>query len=851
MFKDKYTKLLPATKQRKISDKLPRMYFVDQNIIRTDKNHLFGVLHLEGVHVTTESVETINHYDDLWHSVIASLDDNFGVMCHLMRRLVSADFNVKGSSQFTQALVTKYRSRYLKAHLYRNDLYITVLYKGLSNLTLENSVGVIQRLFSKNNKDDIEQKINIACGALKGKLEEILGVLGDVSKKNKQETQSFSARILDVDDQKQHSEILNYLGALVTGLEDISYCYPNDPLYGMKGMAQKTTTNLTNRFSKFVKFPFGNIGEFLANQEISFGRKRWLSFDENNKLANLLTVKQYGSMTTPVTFRNLLTVDSELLLTVSYFPLSKDKGLSMVNSARRKLIDSGDKAISQQEDIAYFEDDIASERVGVGSFHNSIMVLSKDKETLKNKTNEIIKLYAAEDFRCIPETFNVDAAFWAQFPGNIHKITRARVVSSRVFCHFFPMHNFPTGHTNRTHLGEALCLVDTPSKTPMFFNYHQKKSGSKNDFVPGHGFIVGANGFGKTTMMLFFDAMFEKYGARTFFFDRDCGAEIYFRATDNPYQVYRPSDAKNINQNPFSLADTEQNRIFLIDFMCALVIDEHETECPSEIKKDMTTLVHYAYDHVPASQRCLSTVVRLRLRHDFPRYDALEEWLRSTDGSRDGIYAEYFDNLTDDLEVGQVQKMGFDMTQLLSKPKLSSVMLMYIFHKIEQTIQEGSSKPTAIILDEGWFYLKSKIMSDWMSAKLATLRKGNAFLVLGTQVAESILDSPIKDTFLVNASFSILAPNPKAKWDTYSALNISHSQYEFIKNTPPTTRKALLKQDHEAAIFTLNLAGFEKEMAVLSGNSNTRVLMYQLIEKYGSKSSDWLTYFYQELGFDA
>jgi len=411
------------------------------------------------------------------------------------------------------------------------------------------------------------------------------------------------------------------------------------------------------------------------------------------------------------------------------------------------------------------------------------------------------------------------------------------------------MHNFPTGHSHCTHLGEAMCLVDTPSKTPMFFNYHQKGSGKQNDFVPGHGYIIGGNGFGKTTMMLFFDAIMEKYGARTFFFDRDRGGEIYFRATNNPYQVYKPDQAKTINQNPFLMADTPDNRGFLIEWLCALVMREDELECPEDIKEDMTTIVNYAYKHIPASQRSLSKAVRLRLRHDFPRYKLLEEWLRSENGVKeDGIYAEYFDNLVDDLDVGNVQKMGFDMTALLKHKRLTNVMMMYIFHKIELTIEEGSLHPTAIILDEGWFYLKSPYMAKWLEEKLATLRKNNAFIILGTQVAESILKSPVKDAFLANSAFGVLAPNDKAAWATYSQLNVTAAQFEFIKNTPVSTRRALYKQNHESAVINLNLSGFEREMAVLSGNNHSRPMMYEAIKEHGSNADDWLPHFYHKMG---
>jgi type IV secretion system protein VirB4 len=628
-------------------------------------------------------------------------------------------------------------------------------------------------------------------------------------------------------------------------LDDVNYRYPAEPMYGFRdSQASKKS---------FKKFPHGNLCEFISTNPILTGDNQNIVFkrvDGTEKMANMISVKTYGSGTTPLSFKRLLSVDAEFLLTASFAPIMRGAALRRVSRAVKKLEESNDKAVSQHEAIAQLEDDIASEKVSLGEFHTSVMVLADDEESLETACNEIIKIYGESDFRAVVEVMNHEASFLAQFPTNTQYLTRIRLTPSDVFCHFFPFHNFPTGHTHQTHLGEGLCLIDTPSKTPMWFNFHEPEKGAgENDMCPGHGMIVGGNKAGKTTAMLAFDALSEKYGGRTFFFDRDGGAAIYMWATGNKYFEFDSKNIKKFGLNPFKMPDSPENRAFLVDWLCVLSRNEDEISVPSEIKELMVDVVAHAYEELkdmPSLQN-LSGVLKPYLPRNFKRMSNIRLWLKGSGIYEDGAFSDYFDNENDDMDFKSSLKTGFDMTAVLETKdqRLITAVMMYLMHRI---MGELDGSLMRIFLDEGWFMLDDPWWQNWLKNKLPTARKENFFIVIGTQSPSSILKSPIASMFLDNSAFSIFFANSKADWNTYDKYNITFAEFQTIKNTSRALRHFIYKQGHDSAVCKFNLSGdqFKKPLKILSTNIKTKELARSLRVEFGNDPKDWLPAFYED-----
>src|SRR6185312_3729221 len=133
------------------------------------------------------------------------------------------------------------------------------------------------------------------------------------------------------------------------------------------------------------------------------------------------------------------------------------------------------------------------------------------------------------------EDLALEAAFWAQLPGNFSLRPRKAPITSRNFAALAPFHNYPAGHATGNHWGDALTVLITSARSPFHFSLHASdptdpEGGSRKD--TGHTLICGPTGSGKTVFIGFLVALLSRQGATQILFDKDRGLEILVRALD-------------------------------------------------------------------------------------------------------------------------------------------------------------------------------------------------------------------------------------------------------------------------------------------------------------------------------
>ena len=70
------------------------------------------------------------------------------------------------------------------------------------------------------------------------------------------------------------------------------------------------------------------------------------------------------------------------------------------------------------------------------------------------------------------EDLALEAAFWAQLPGNFAVRPRKAPITSRNFAAMAPFHNYPVGRATGNHWGEALSMFVTSARSPYHFSLH-------------------------------------------------------------------------------------------------------------------------------------------------------------------------------------------------------------------------------------------------------------------------------------------------------------------------------------------------------------------------------------------
>ncbi|MCZ6886605.1 MAG: VirB4 family type IV secretion/conjugal transfer ATPase, partial [Rickettsia endosymbiont of Ixodes persulcatus] len=375
------------------------------------------------------------------------------------------------------------------------------------------------------------------------------------------------------------------------------------------------------------------------------------------------------------------------------------------------------------------------------------------------------------------------------------------------------------------HWGEYVTVLDTTSGTPFYFNFHVRDV--------GHTLIIGPTGAGKTVLMNFLCAEAQKFKPRMFFFDKDRGAEIFIRALNGVYTVIDPG--LKCNFNPLQLEDTSENRTFILEWLCVLVTSNGES-LTAQDNKILSQAVSGNF-RLERKDRRLSNVIAF-LGIDTPNSLAsrIAMWVGK------GSHAKIFDNEIDDIDLQKARVFGFDMTELLKDPISLAPVLLYIFHRINISLD---GQKTMIVLDEAWALIDNPVFAPKIKDWLKVLRKLNTFVIFATQSVEDAAKSRISDTLIQQTATQIFLPNLKATDIYRSAFMLSQREYILIKTTDPTTRYFLIKQGIDAIVAKVNLDGMNNIISVLSGRVETVILLDQIREKYGNDPDKWLPIFYE------
>ena len=113
-----------------------------------------------------------------------------------------------------------------------------------------------------------------------------------------------------------------------------------------------------------------------------------------------------------------------------------------------------------------------------------------------------------------------------------------------------------------------------------------------------------------------------------------------------------------------------------------------------------------------------------------------------------------------------------------------------------------------------------------------------------TQSPKTVTTSAIRHVVLDNLATLILFPNSLADRETYiERLQLSESQFQFLKDTPVESRVFLYKQGNDALLCKLDLSEMPEFIRILSGNTKSVKLLDALIKEVGDSPEVWVPEF--------
>jgi type IV secretion system protein VirB4 len=471
-------------------------------------------------------------------------------------------------------------------------------------------------------------------------------------------------------------------------------------------------------------------------------------------------------------------------------------------------------------------DELTSNRFVMGDHQASVLVYGQDLRSLADHLSKARAMLADCGLVVAREDLGLEAAFWAQFPGNFKYRVRPAAISSKNFAAFAPFHTHPTGKAQGNHWGPAVALLRTSSGSPFYFNFHVGDV--------GHTFICGPTGSGKTVVQNFMLAQLEKLGARQVIIDKDRGSEIFVRASGGAYLALKPGVPTGFA--PFKALDySPANRVFLANLVRQLAAPTDRPLTPLEARAIDDAVAALA--PMSTKQRSISALRSLLGQRDAGGVGArLERWTQG------GALGWALDNDVDALPL-EANLSGFDITHVLDAPQIRTPLLMYLFHRL-QGLLDG--RRLVVDIDEFWKALGDEAFRALAQDGLNTYRKQNAMMVFGTLSAADVLRSPIAHTIVEQCATKIFLPNPHAnRADYVDGFGLTEREFALVRqDLSASQHRFLVKQGLNSVVAELNLSGLDDGLAVLSGRTETVALLDRLRAERGDDPAGWTQAFH-------
>jgi len=779
--------------ERSAEQCLPYVGHVGPCVVLLDDGSLLAIGPLHGVPTELAANEERNALARVLNGVWRNIaDDNVTAYVHLVRHRRVDDLpHAVFRNGFSAELDRLYRQRVLAGRLFENTYFLSVLVSPRNPLGGTPGARQAKRALAR-----LRRRYGSTAPPLLAQLEDIWGTLA-----RSLEGYELSRCGLRTRGPAQFSEIAEALRLILTG--------------------------------KFLPVPLvsGLLGNVIYTDRVIFGRRAYeIRTPGASRYGVLFGFREYPPATWPGMLASILTLPCPLVVTQSFGFLARPDSLAMLNLRERQMLAAGDKAISQIAGLADAQDQVASSESVMGTHHFSLAVYADSLADLDRQAGAARAELANAGAAVAQESLAMEAAYFAQLPGNLSWRPRPGVISSRNFSHLAGFDAFPRGNPHGR-WGPAMMRFRTTVATPY-------------DYVPhvgdvGMTAIFGRIGGGKTTFLLFLLAMFDQYmtarGGTVVFFDKDRGGELLIRAVGGRYLVVRSGAASGLAPLR-GLGDAPASRAFLVKWLKALIALDGHGPLPPEDDARLARGVA-AMLRLPSEMRSLQGLRQFLGWRDPKGAGArLERWCRG------GSLGWAFDGQHDDvaLDAGMV---GFDLTAVLGDPAIVEPAAHYLLHRIRSVVD---GRRFVLSCDEFRAYLINPQFREMWEDFMLTVRKSNAVVLLVTQQPEHVLTSTLGATLVGQCLTKVFFPTPTADEKVYrEQLHLTTGELRAIREEMlPGSRQFLIKRETGSVIVDFDLSAMPECIAVLSSRANTVRFAERLRAEAGTDdTAAWLPEF--------
>ena len=789
---------------------IPYASHVTRHIVKLSNGDYIATLRLQGAAHESADVQDINAWHDQLGGFMRNIaSPNTAVWSHVVRRTYCEYPGGEFAPGFCRDFNEKYRRFMDKDRMLVNELYLTLVFRPQPL----KAVRLLDR-FGKQDRRDLQQ----------GQLDE-LETMDDLIGVALASLDRYEPELLGCYQHRgnRFSEVLEFLAFLVDG-----------------------------QWRRFP-LPRAEIRDVLATARPFFGKGGLLSLKgpTETQYAAMVTIQEYPALTCPGILDALLGLPFEFVLTQSFTFLSKPVAVGRMQRQQSRMINAGDVASSQVDEIDHALDDLTSNRFVMGAHSLAMLIRADNTQALNGHISDTGAVLSDAGMKWAREEAGIAGAFWSQLPGNFEYRVRVGDITSRNFAAFSSFHNYPIGRIRNNQWGDAVTMFKTASGAPYYFNFHKGADGldakrtarlDPNHKDLANTVVIGKSGTGKTVLEMMLLAQSQKFNQpqngtplNCVVFDKDLGASVALRAMGGRYYALKNGQPSGFN--PFQLEPTANNLSFLERLVKQLVKRDGLPLMPRQ-EREISQAIAGVMAASRQRRRLGSVLEFLDPTDDNGLHPRLARWCRG------GSLAWLFDNSEDTLNLDHCSMVGFDVTEFLDNDETRTPTILYLFHRIENMI-DGRRIP--IFMDEFPRLLNDPEFSELAENKLVTIRKQNGFLVLFCQAPRQILRNPIAYAIVSQTATKIFLPNPEADHADYvDGFKLTEREFDIVKSLGEKSRRFLIKQGQNSVVAELDLRGFEDELAVLSGNTATALLAEKLVAELGDDPAVWLPEFHRK-----
>ena len=439
------------------ADRIPYGAHVAPRVIRTTFGDYLQAFRLGGADFETRDDEELNNWHErlnvLWRNIAAP---GVSLWTHVVRGRARIGGARTSGGGFAGRLQDRYLQRICGETLRQNEIYLSVLYRPAGM-----AAGLVARALARVERE-----------ALRQELAEGLDACDKLSQTLTASLVRYEPEALGCywNSKAWCSSLLEFLGLLING--------------------------------EWQRMPLARspLNAVLACTRVMFGGEtiEYRSATET-RVGAMLGIKEYPTPTAVGMYNELLSAPLSFVLTQSFTFLGKPASQSLLQRQFNRMANAGDFAVSQAAELKDALDALTSNDFVMGDHHFTLQVVAAIGEAgsagaanrLKNLNDGVAlarALLADTGMLVAREDLALEAAFWAQLPGNFPLRPRKSPITSRNFAAMAPFHNYPAGPCPRQSLGRRPGGPDHEFEVALLFLAARQRSWRSGWGKPqGHG----------------------------------------------------------------------------------------------------------------------------------------------------------------------------------------------------------------------------------------------------------------------------------------------------------------------------------------------------------------------------